>query len=259
MPDTEQGMPVNQSVVKAISLLRAIAAERDGLNVSALARGNGIPRATALRLIHTLETEGFVLRTPGDDRVLLGPELLRLARGRDVTSLVRDIARPVIEDAAEAIRETVTLSVVAPDGGLDLVDQVDAPHQLRPRVWVGQRFPLHVSASGKILLAAMDDEARREALGAPLERYTAASITDPLALEHELERVRADNWAVARDEEEEGLTGVGVGVRSSSGDLLAVVTCGGPTQRLDRLRGQEALVHLIRAAEAIETTLHRRA
>lgn len=255
MPQAERGTPLNQSVVKAISLLRA-AADEDGANVSELARRSGIPRATALRLVATLEHEGFVLRAPGDDRVSLGPELLRLARGTDVPSLLADVARPLLGDLAQAVEETVTLSVCGADGGLDLVEQVDAPNQqLRPRSWVGQRFPLHCSATGKVLLASMEPERLRAALAEPLERYTPWTITDPAELQLALDRVRTQRYAIARDEEEEGLTGVGAGIYGAAGELLGVVTAAGPTQRLDRLRGQESLVHLLEAARAIEAHL----
>ena len=66
-----EGAKLNQSVRKAITLLRATADDRNA-NVSSLARTAGLPRATALRMIQTLEQEGFLLRIPGDDRVLLG-------------------------------------------------------------------------------------------------------------------------------------------------------------------------------------------
>jgi IclR family acetate operon transcriptional repressor len=54
-------------------LLRATATHPDGASVSALARAAELPRATALRLIQTMEREGLLLRVPEADRVLLGP------------------------------------------------------------------------------------------------------------------------------------------------------------------------------------------
>ncbi|WP_226344717.1 IclR family transcriptional regulator [Agilicoccus flavus] len=256
MSDAEQGTGLNQSVVKALALLRATV-EHGGANVSTLARACDLPRATALRLVRTLEHEGFLLRNPGDDRVLLGPELVRLARGTDAQAVLADVARPVVVDLVETIRETVTFSVVGPDGGLDLLDQVDAPAQLRPRSWLGQRFPLHASASGKVLLASLDGARRRVVLTEPLQRFTGATVTDPAHLDAELGQVRDQGYAVASDEEEEGLTGVASGVYGQSGDLLAVLTASGPTQRLDRLRGREAAGHLVAAARRVEAALHR--
>jgi DNA-binding IclR family transcriptional regulator len=252
----EERAKLNQSVRKAITLLRATAEDRNA-NVSSLARAAGLPRATALRMIQTLEQEGFLLRIPGDDRVLLGPELLRLARNTDEQLLLREVSRPIVSGLVAALRETVTLSVVAPDGGLDLVSQVDAPAQLRPQSWVGQRFPLHASASGKVLLATYDDERLERFLDEPLARFTPSTITAPVDLREELRRVREQRYALSRDEEEEGLSGVSTGISGQRDELLGVLTVGGPTQRLDLQRGRQAIDHLLRAAGQIEAALRR--
>lgn len=257
MPAGEERAKLNQSVKKAITLLRATA-EDGGASVSSLARAAGLPRATALRMIQTLEQEGFLLRIPGDDRVLLGPELLRLARNTDEQLLLREVSRPVIGELVATVRETVTQSVVAPDGDLDLVLQVDAPAQLRPQSWVGQRFPLHASASGKVLLAHWDEERLERFLAEPLARFTSSTITTADGLRAELQRAREQGYAVTRDEEEEGLTAIATGIRGQGDELLGVLTLSGPTQRLDQQRGQHAIDHLLAAAGRIEAVLHRR-
>ena len=72
------------------------------------------------------------------------------------------------------------------DGDLDLVVQVDAPAQLRPQSWVGQRFALHASASGKALLATYDDGRLRYA-GNVGTGFTHAFLADLLAHLQELQ------------------------------------------------------------------------
>ncbi len=253
----DEGAKLNQSVRKAITLLRATA-DDPRANVSSLARAAGLPRATALRMIQTLEQEGFLLRVAGDDRVLLGPELLRLARNTDEGLLLLEAARPVIGELVAAVRETGTLSVVAPDGGLDLVHQVDAPHHLRPGSWVGQRFPLHASASGKVLLATFDDEQLERFLREPLVRLTPSTITTADELRTDLGRVRERGHALSVDEAEEGLSGVATGIHGQAGELVGVLTVSGPTQRLDGRRARRAADHLRRAAGRIESALHQR-
>jgi DNA-binding IclR family transcriptional regulator len=256
MGSTEEKAKLNQSVMKAITLLRATA-EEPNANVSSLARAAGLPRATALRMIQTLEQEGFLLRNPGEDRVVLGPELLRLARNTDEQLLLRQVARPIMGELVDAIGETVTLSVVAPDGGLDLVDEVDAPHLLGPRSWVGQRFPLHASASGKVLLSTFDEERLARFLLEPLAPHTPSTITSADDLRAELRRVREQRYAFTVDEDEEGLSGIATGIRGQADELLGVITTSGPTQRLDRRRGQHAVDHLLRAAVRVESVLRR--
>ena len=256
MPAVDERAKLNQSVKKAITLLRATADDRNA-NVSSLARAAGLPRATALRMIQTLEQEGFLLRVPGDDRVLLGPELLRLARNTDEQLLLREVSRPIVSDLVATVRETVTLSVVAPDAGLDVVSQVDAPAQLRPQSWVGQRFPLHASASGKVLLATYDDERLERFLGEPLARFTPSTITTAEALRGNSGTSASSGTPSAGTRRRKACPASPPGSTDRTDELLGVLTVGGPTQRLDRQRGRHAVDHLLRAAGQIGAALRR--
>src|SRR3954453_14358942 len=122
---TGGGVAMSQSVRKAITLLRATAEHRNGASVSALARSAGLPRATALRLIQTMEGERLLQRVPNADRVVLGPELLRLARSVDTGAVLLGLAREHLTSLCEEVRETITFSVVGTDGNLDVVHQED--------------------------------------------------------------------------------------------------------------------------------------
>jgi len=251
---SQKGPKLNQSVTKAISLLRAVAKD-GGSSVSALSRTVGLPRATALRMIQTLEREGFLLRVPGADRVLLGPELVRLAREADGSMVLQELSRAPLADLSGALRETVTLSIVAPDGGLDLVHQVDGPHHLVPRGWVGQRFPMHASSSGKVLLATYGDERLAQFLRQPLARLTPFTITTQRELRQELEQVRSQGYSETVDELEEGLSGVSGGIFDEAGTLLGTINVSGLSQRLDEIRRADAAEHTRDVARTIEQAL----
>lgn len=252
---SQPGAKLNQSVQKAITLLRAAAASTDGTSVSALARAAGLPRATALRMIRTMETEGFLLRVPEADRVLLGPELLRLARGVDTATLLREVARGHLGELSETLRETISLSVLAPDGGLDVVDQVAGPHHLVPRSWVGQRFPLHASSSGKLLLASFDEQRLARFLRDPLPKLTPRTITTKRALRSELDEIRAQGYATTVDELELGLAGVSVGVFDQHAVLVGAINVSGLSQRFDDAARRRAVRQLRDVVDDIEGAL----
>jgi DNA-binding IclR family transcriptional regulator len=254
---SQDGSKLNQSVRKAVTLLRATAASTNGTSVSALARAAGLPRATALRLIQTMEQEGLLLRVPEADRVLLGPELVRLARQVDMATLVREVARGRLGELREAVRETVTLSVVTPDGSLELVHQVDGPQHLVPRSWVGQRFPLHASSSGKLLLSTYDDDRLERFLRDPLPALTPHTITTRRALREELARDRARGYASTVDELEEGLAGVSVGIFGEGRELVATINVTGLSQRFDEAARQRAVDHMRDAVDDIEASLRQ--
>jgi DNA-binding IclR family transcriptional regulator len=65
---------------------------------------------------------------------------------------------------------------------------------------VGSRLPLHATGVGKVLLAHAPDDVRRAVLGAPLQRLTPYTITQPATLERQLARVRHDGYATTQEE-----------------------------------------------------------
>jgi DNA-binding IclR family transcriptional regulator len=123
--------------------------------------------------------------------------------------------------------------VVAADGGLDVVYQADGPQHLVVRSWTGQRFPLHASSSGKVLLAGYDDARLAAFLRRPRAALTPATLTSAGALRRELARVREQGFAASVDELEEGLASVSVGVHGDAGALVGVVNAHGLSLRFD--------------------------
>lgn len=225
--------------------------------MSALARSAGVPRATALRLIRTLESEGLVIRLPERDRVMLGPELVRLARQVDLGTVMREVAAVRLAALSDAVQETVTLSAVAHDGDLELVQQISGPQHLVPRSWLGQRFPLHASSSGKVLLSTCDDARLAQLLPRPLPALTSHTITSRRALRAELDRVRAQGFAATVDELEDGLSGVSVGIFGADGALAGTINVSGLSQRLDEGARVRAVERMRAVAGEIETALSR--
>jgi IclR family transcriptional regulator, acetate operon repressor len=247
-------MKLNQSVQRASAILRAAAASPTGDTASGLARAAGLPTSTALRLIHTLETEGFLARRR-DGRFIIGLGLARLGREAHDGDLVDATARAALDRLAAETSETVTLSVVRGRGALEVVLQVDTPHTVRAVSWVGRRYPLHASSSGKVLLASLDAARLERFLGGTLERPTAATITDRVVLRSEIERVRAQGYAVIVDELENGLASVSVPIRDAGGELAATLNVTGPSFRFDAERRTAALAPMLAAVSQIEGDL----
>lgn len=244
-------MKLNQSVGRALRILRAAAARPGGETASGLARRSGLPWATAVRLIRTLEQEGVLYRL-ADERYVVGLELSRLARAADRGQLLTAIGRPLLERLAEEVGETVNLTVVRPDGTLEIVDQIDPPRLIRTSDWLGGPYPLHASSIGKLLLATFDDARLDEVLAAPLAVYAPRTITDAHELRREVAHVRTSRHATAVDELEEGLAALTVGVVDTGGELVAMVSVSGPSFRFDEAAREAALGHVRETAEAIE-------
>jgi DNA-binding IclR family transcriptional regulator len=90
---------------------------------------------------------------------------------------------------------------------------------------------------------------------APLHAYTERTITDPRALDEELERVRRRGWADAYEEREPGLNAIAAPVWSSGGTLAAVMTLHGPVPRFGRAAARAALPLLLERAGLVSREL----
>jgi DNA-binding IclR family transcriptional regulator len=251
-------MKHNQSVQKAVAILRAAGAQAAGETASGLARAAGLPQPTALRLIHTLEVEGFLMRLPTDGRYVLGLDMLRLGRGAETGELLIAVTRRALAQLAEQTLETATLSVPRGRAALEVVLQVDGPHLIGPVDWVGGRYPLHATSGGKVLLASWEAARLEEFLRSPLERCASKTITDPAALREEIEQVRVRGYSVMVDELEDGLAALGAPVFASPrggvgdpGQLVGILNLSGPGYRFDAAARDAAAPRLIAAAEAV--------
>ena len=238
-------------------LLRAVSQAPGEATVTALAARTGLTRTTASRLLATLVAHGLLDRDPGSDRYVLGFELARLGRLADPDRALVRRSAPIMEALAASCGESVTLSVPTDEGDVAFVHQVNGPRLIGGRWWVGERFPLHASSSGKLLLAEASRVQLASALPEELPRAAAATITRRSTLLDELDRVRAQGHAFTIEELEDGLVGMSVPIRDEHGALLAMLSISGPAYRLGESAREAAIGELRVAAGSLQSRLVR--
>jgi DNA-binding IclR family transcriptional regulator len=224
-----------QSVDRAVALLRAVA--RSGgpdATVAAIAAQCGLNRATAWRILTTLEAEHIVTCDRRTGQWSIGVGLLELAGSSGVDSLVRS-ARPALERVSLQTGETAALALLRA-GKLTYVDEV-APSSVVAATWRGQQVPLHATSTGKALLAFLPLETAHSLLGGGrLRRYTPTTVTDRATLDAELAAIREVGYSVCRGEFDAAAYGVSAPVLDSAGHPLALVSIWGPGARLTEER-----------------------
>jgi urocanate hydratase len=135
---------------RALGLLRAVC-EGDGVKLVDAAKAVDLSASTALRLLRTLEANGFTAKTedglyrPGFRMIQLGVQAL------SHESLVAT-GRPVLQALVEQTGESAYLSVPVGNNehGLYLAIE-EGTHTVRHINWVGRTFPLEGSAAGAVL------------------------------------------------------------------------------------------------------------
>lgn len=240
--EPEQSELANKSVTKAVRLLRELAAQpRTGATVTVLAKAAGLSRPTAFRLLYSLEQGGLVDRI--DTNYVLGWELARLGRHADPYAGLVAHAQPLLQELADKFNESVTLSIPNAQDGLDLVAEAAGSHVVGvlSQNMVGQRYPMHASSTGKVLLAEQSAEKLRATLPEELQAFTPHTITDRDTLLKELAQVREQDFAIIDNELEPELLSLSRPIRDSAGTLVAILTLNGPRSRFGRARIPEAL------------------
>lgn len=226
-----------QSLDRAAALLNAVSAgSPEGRSVAELAAECGLNRATAWRLLATLEHHAMVERDPGSNRYGIGFAIARMATTAGVEGLIRR-SHDVLEQLCRDTGETANLAV-AQRLGLTYVDEVIPPVVLTAR-WLGQRVPIHATSAGKAYLAWLPDAEIDATLAAPLPGYTETTRTDRAALRAELAEVRAQGYGVSVGELETHVYGVSAPVLDNRERPFAVVSIWGPQNRVPRGRFPE--------------------
>ena len=161
-------------------------------------------------------------------------------------SLVQE-AGPVLQDLAAEFKETVNLAVLRSNYAVN-VDQAMGPATLATQDWVGSLTPLHATASGKVLLAALPTEERQRILKETgLPSFTSKTVSSRPRLEEELLEVAHSGLAFTDEEYEIGLSAVAVPVCDHSGKVIASVSVSGPAFRF-RPKEEPGLLESLRQA-----------
>ncbi len=208
-----------QVISRAANILRALKDHPQGLSLSKIAKEVGLARSTVQRIVATLEQEKFVAAVSSDEGFRLGPELAML--GAAVQSDLREEIRPFLIQLSRQVNETVDLSVLD-NGKVLFVDQIIAPHPLQATSQPGASFPLHCTANGKAILASLPIAEVERLLPEELPRYNDHTITSRFELLQELEVVRKEGVAFAKEEHIQGICAVGAVISDQMGNLRAI-------------------------------------
>ena len=215
-------------------LARADNAARD-LSVAEISHGADITRSAAYRILNTLEARGWVVEGPTSGRTgrrfRLGPAANALAgQARDSRDIIA-AAQPILERLWHEFGETVNLGVRNLDE-IVYVSILESDQGLRTSVEVGSRHPLHATALGKALLAAMPRSEAREILQrTDRVRLTPSTLVDIEDILRACDATRTAGFALDDEENEPGARCVAAAI-TSGGEPVAAISVSAPSWRM---------------------------
>lgn len=247
----ELGREFVESLARGLTVLTSFGEGRAELTLSEVARATGLARATARRALITLEHLDLV--TAHDRTFALTPRVLGLGFPPLSRTTLPQIAAPHLAGLAQRVHDSASLAVLTGDE-IQYTARVATSRIMSVNITVGTRLPAYPTALGRVLLADLPPD-RRPRPG--LRPLTPRTVTDPAVYAALLERTRADGYALADEELEEGLRSIAVPVRDHAGTAVASINVAmHSSRRTPEQCVAELLPELRATAAAIEADLH---
>lgn len=241
---------MSQSLARGMEILLRLGS--DGHTLAELAQELGVHKTTVLRLLNTLEREQFV-RHDSAHRYSLGSRLFALASDALSHLEIRERARPHLLELSRRVGgQSVHLAALENDSVV-YIDKVESTHSNRMSSRSGLTAPIHCTAVGKVLIAALTPGPRVALVNAlELPRLTQQTITGAGELLHELDLVKAQGWAMDRAEHHDFINSIAAPVHDADGRVVAAVSVSVPDVLLgaDQVRG--LVPQLLEATAAID-------
>lgn len=237
-----------RSVERALSILDVFLKEKRPLSIADLHRSLDLPKPTVFRLVRGLESFGYLVRKDNDsNKYWLGSKILQLSSIINEKSDLSSLAMPILKKLRDETRETAHLNIIEKDERV-CVYCLHGTKEIRYVVNIGDRSPLHLGASAKLMLAYMTDDF--------INQYIKRNqITDSQKLWDQLLKVRKQGYCITVGERSIDGIGVSAPVRDASGKVIAAIAVSAPAARLSREAVERYTLLAVKSAGELSSQL----
>ena len=203
-----------------------------------------IPKSSVYQILETLQARGYVRKVGDSPKLFLGFKLVALGTQTVSRLDIRVEAMPFLNELNAKTKMTCHLSILDGNEGVYLI-KVESSHLIRMNSYEGKRLPLHSTATGKALLAWLDEKRKEEIVRKiKLTRLTGKTITKGADLKRHLEAVRKRGWAYDDRENEAHIRGIAAPILNIRGEVIAAISLAGLDTQMnsDNLLGLSELV-----------------
>jgi IclR family transcriptional regulator, pca regulon regulatory protein len=246
-----------RSFERGLRVIRSFGVHGAQLTLSDVARATDLNRATARRLLLTLEELGYARRI--GDRFTLTPRVLDLGYAYLSSFGVPELALPYLEQLSAEAHEASSVGVL--DGTeVAYVARVPANRVMTVSIGLGTRFPAYRTSLGRAVLASLADvEVTRiwdQSDRSDPTPQTVEQLGDLLA---RLRDVREQGFALVDQELEMGVRSVAAPLHDAAGRTIAAINISTHSSRTTEEEVRQRLVPvLLRTADQIDHALASR-
>lgn len=212
-------------MAKGLAVLESFDTERQRLNATLAAERAGLTRAAARRHLLTLAHLGY-LETDGS-YFWLSSKVLRFSGSYLASARLPRVIQPTLNHLAAQTRQSFSAVVLDGDEGVIVARSgvYGAPARLTAYgLHLGARLPAHATSTGRMLLAGLSAaELSTWLRGRTLARLTPQTTTQISALRKAVVEARRQDWCLASDEHELGVSALAVPLRNMGGRTVAAL------------------------------------
>jgi IclR family transcriptional regulator, acetate operon repressor len=182
-----------RAVERAVEILEAFSKDRPSMSVLEIQKEVGLSRPTVYRLLETLAAKGLIRVHGTPQRFSLDYGVQRLAQSWQSGLDPIAAARPILGRLHDETKETVALMIARDQQSLCVLE-FPSPHVLAVSRGIGPIGHVARGATGKAILAFMDDKAREAVLS------TLPKDIDKAGLLADIAKTRRDGFRISRGE-----------------------------------------------------------
>jgi IclR family pca regulon transcriptional regulator len=243
-----------ESLDRGLRLLHCFAASPEAMSLSDLARAADLPRATARRILFTLERAGYVA---SDGKLFtLTPHVLTLAASFLRSSQIVAVLQPVLDRIATDAHEIASLAVLERNDAV-FIARASPTRMFSAGIDIGYRLPAFCTSVGRVMLGRFgDDELATMLCAMPREKLTPQTVTDPKALLASIKSDRDKGYSLVDREAEPHFRSISVPVRRYDNVVIGAINIGGHVDRVSTEEMIERFLPLLReGAESVKSQL----
>lgn len=213
-----------KSVEKAMKLIKYIYYNSKETSIQELTNEFEYHRVTVYHLLNTLEKEGFIRKNIDTNNYLPGPEIFNITLNRsEIAEKYFYGAEKIIDEIVEKYNETTAIYIRKNNHALCLMGK-EGNNNLKASLKVGEKIPLHATATGKVILAhSNEDEIEEYIHNNGLKSIQKNTIIDKNELYKELENVIKKGYATEFEEYEELINAIAVPIKNNDEKVNAIL------------------------------------
>jgi IclR family pca regulon transcriptional regulator len=225
-----EGPEFIESLDRGLRVMQSFGIDRRPMTLSDIAKGCNLPRATARRILMTLQKSGYVV---GDERLFsLTPHVLTLASAYLASNQISTVIQPLMDEVSAKAKEICSLAVL--DGDEAVFVARASPARVFPSgIDIGYRLPAFCTSVGRVLLGRLSNEQLAATIDATtLKAQTPETIIDKSLIVAAIITDRSKGYSMVDQEAEAGFRSVSVPIYRYDGGIIAAANIGAHVDRI---------------------------